>query len=107
MQEAWLLVVRVEEDRTIVHGVVRTRLIVELDFEVVRARWVVVYGSYFAAIDAIIAEPWPPLVWDVQAETYQCLHPFRVDGDVRNDGARHRKQKGIVKGLLVVGYHEE
>ena len=34
-------------------------------------------------------------VWDVQAETYQCLRPFRVDGDVRNDGAWHREQKGI------------
>ncbi len=71
------------------------QLIVELDFEVVRAQWVVVYGSYFAAIDATIAEPWPPLVWDVQVETYQCLRPFRVDGEVRNDGARHREQNGL------------
>jgi hypothetical protein len=31
-----LLVVCVEEDRTIAHGVVGTRLIVELDFEVVK-----------------------------------------------------------------------
>jgi hypothetical protein len=95
LQEAWLLVVHVEEDRTIAHSIVRTRFIVELDFEVVRAQRVVIYGSYFAAIDATIAKPWPPLVRDVQAETYQCLRPFRVDGDVRNDGARHREQKGL------------
>ncbi len=86
-----------EDDRTIAHGVVRARLILELEFEVVQARRVVVYGSYFAAIDATITEPWPPLVRDVQVETYQCLHPVRVDGDVRNDGARHREQKGMYK----------
>ena len=44
-------------------------------------------------IDATIAEPWPPFVWDVQAETNQRLCPFQVDGDVWNDDARHREQK--------------
>jgi hypothetical protein len=34
-REAWLLVVRVEEDRIIAHGVVRSRLIVKLNLEVV------------------------------------------------------------------------
>ncbi len=90
-----MLVVRVEEDGIIAHGVVRSGLIVELDLEVVRAQQVQVFGGNFAAIDATIAEPWPPLVRDVQTETYQRLHPFRVDGDVWNDGARHHKQKGM------------
>ena len=91
--KAWLLVIRVEEDRIIAHGVVRSRLIVKLDFEEVRARRIQVCGGYFAAIAATIAEPWPPLVRDVQAETYQRLCPFRVDEDVGNDDARHREQK--------------
>jgi hypothetical protein len=32
----------------------------------------------------------PPAVWDVQAEAYQCLRPFRVDGSASDEGGRHR-----------------
>ncbi len=92
-REAWFLVIRVEEDGIIAHGIVGSRLIVELDFEVARARQIQVYGGYFAAIDATITELWPPLVRDVQAETYQRLRPFRVDGGMWNDDGRHREQK--------------
>ena len=97
LREAWLLVVRVEENRIISHGVVRSRLIIELGFKVIRARQVQVYGGKFAMFEfeAAITEPWPPLVRDVQAETYQCLRPFRVDRDVWNNGARHHEQKGM------------
>ena len=95
LREAWLLVVRVEEDRIISHGIVRSRLIVELDFKVIRARRVQVYGGNFAMFEVAITEPWPPLVRDVQAETYQCLSPFRADRDVWNNGARHHEQKGM------------
>jgi hypothetical protein len=52
-------------------------------------------GGNFASIEVAIAEARPPLVWDVQAETYQCLHPFQVDGDMLDDGARHCKRKGM------------
>ena len=37
LQEAWLLVVHIEEDGIIAHGIVRARLIFELNLEVVRA----------------------------------------------------------------------
>ena len=69
-----MLVVRVEEDRIISHGVVRSRLIVELDFKVIRARRVQVYGGNFAMFEVAITEP---------------------DRDVWNNGARHHEQKGM------------
>ena len=47
-------------------------------------------------------EVWPPLVWDVQAEASQHLDPFRVDGDVLDDGARPLalQAEGGGKGLV-------
>jgi len=80
----------------IADGVVCSRLIVKLNLEVVQARQVQVYGGNFASIEtAAIVEAQPPLVPDVQVETYQCLHPFQVNGDVLDDGVRHCKQKGM------------
>jgi hypothetical protein len=95
LREAYVLVVRVEEDGIIEHGIVCFRLIVKLDLDAVQARWVQVYGGNFASIETAIAEAWPPLVRDVYAETYQRLCPLRVDGDVLDDGARHCEQKGM------------
>jgi hypothetical protein len=70
LQEAWLLVVPREKDEIMVHGVEHSRLIVELDLEVVQAQQVQGYCGNFASIEAAITESRPPLVWDVQAETH-------------------------------------
>ena len=49
-------------------------------------------------------EAWTPLVWDVPTEASQRLGPFRVNGDVLDDGARPLalQAEGGVKGLVVV-----
>ncbi len=74
-------------------GIVRSRLINELDLEVVQAQCIQVYDCNMASIEAAIVKVRPPIVQDVQAEANQCLHPFRVDGDVLDDSARHCKQR--------------
>jgi hypothetical protein len=78
-----------------VHGVVHSSLIVKLNLEVVQALHLQVHSSNLAMIEAAIMEARPTLVRDVQMEAYQCLHPFRVNGDVLDDGARLCKQRGI------------
>jgi hypothetical protein len=93
MQEAWLILVRVEEDRIITHGIVHSRLIDDLDLEVVQAQRVQVYDCNMALIEATIVKVRPPIVQGVQAEANQRLCPFRVNGDVLDDSARHCKQR--------------
>jgi hypothetical protein len=93
LQEAWLILIRVEEDRIIAHGVVLPRLIDELDLEVVQAQRVQVYDCNMALIEAAIVKVRPPIVRDIQAEANQRLHPFQVDGDELDDSARHCKQR--------------
>ena len=90
MREARLPLVRIEEDGIIAHGVVHSKLVVELDFEVICVQRVEVNGGNSTLIEAAIDEARPPAVRDVQAEAYQCLHPFRVDGNVSDEGGRHR-----------------
>jgi len=67
--------------------------VLQLNLEEVRAQGIQVNSGNSASIEATIKEAHPPLVWDVQAEAYQCLCPFQVDGDVLDDGARHCKQR--------------
>jgi len=90
VQESRLLLVRVEEDGIIAHGLVRSKLVVELDFEIIRVQRIKVYGGNSTSIEAAVDEAQPPAVRDVQAEAYQCLSPFRVDGNVSDEGGRHR-----------------
>jgi hypothetical protein len=86
-----------------VHGIVRSKLVVELNFELKCVWRVEVYGGNLTSIETVVDKARPPAVWDIQAEAYKCLRPFRVDGDVLDEGWRHCNQKG----LLVVGCHEE
>jgi hypothetical protein len=46
-----------------------------------------------ASIEAAIVKVQAPIVQDVQAEANQRRCPFRVDGDVLDDSARHCKQR--------------
>jgi len=65
-----LPLVHVEEDRIIVHGVVRPKLVVELNFEIKCVRRVEVYGGNSTSIETVVDEARPPAVRDVQAEAY-------------------------------------
>jgi hypothetical protein len=69
-QESRLPLVRVEEDGIIAHGVVRSKLVVELDFEIKCVWRVKVYGCNSTSIETVVNEAWPPAVQDVQAEAY-------------------------------------
>jgi hypothetical protein len=71
-QEAWLPLASVEKDGIIAHGVVCSKLIVELDFEVMRVQRVKVNDSNLTSIEAAINKAWPPAVRDVQPEAYVC-----------------------------------
>ena len=88
-QKARLPLVRVEEDGIIAHGLVCSELVIKLAFEVNSVRRIEVYGRNTTSIEATIKEARPPAVWDVQAEAYQCLRPFRVDGNVSDKGGRN------------------
>jgi hypothetical protein len=69
-RESRLPLVRVEEDGIIAHGVVRSKLVVELNFEIKCVRCVEVYGGNSTSIETVVDEARPPAVRDVQAEAY-------------------------------------
>jgi hypothetical protein len=69
-RESRLPLVRVEEDGIIAHGVVPSKLVVELNFEIKCVRRVEVYGGNSTSIETVVDEARPPAVRDVQTEPY-------------------------------------
>ena len=65
MQESRLPVTHVEEDGIIAHGVVRSKLVVKLNFEIIRVRCVEVSGGNSNSIEAAVDEVRPPAVQEV------------------------------------------
>jgi len=69
-RESRLHLVCVEKDGIIEHGIVRSKLVVELNFEIKCVRRVEVYGGNSTSIETVVDKARPPAVRDVQAEAY-------------------------------------
>ena len=82
--------VGITNDGIVSHRVERTRLIVQLELEMIVRGDVQIDASNHPAVEIVAGESRPPIIRDVHAKAPERCRPLAVDGERCGLNARHR-----------------